>query len=138
MLMSLTALMGGVLNAVNRFGPFAAAPILFNLTLIAFLLFAAPYTATGGHALAYGVVASGVLQLVWLAWSCRRAGVVLHLRRPKPTARIGRLFRLIAPGAIGAGVMQDRKSVVEGTSVSVSVDFGCSRIIKKKKKKTPK
>src|SRR3546814_8651771 len=49
MLMSLTALMGGVLNAVNRFGPFAAAPILFNLTLIAFLLFAAPYTATGGH-----------------------------------------------------------------------------------------
>src|SRR3546814_11357374 len=77
MLMSLTALMGGVLNAVNRFGPFAAAPILFNLTLNAFLLFAAPYTATGGHALAYGLAASGVLLPVWLASSCHGAGHVL-------------------------------------------------------------
>src|SRR3546814_2337717 len=45
MLMSLTALMGGVLNAVNRFGPFAAAPILFNLTLIAFLLRSEEHTS---------------------------------------------------------------------------------------------
>ncbi|HET8727593.1 MAG TPA: murein biosynthesis integral membrane protein MurJ [Alphaproteobacteria bacterium] len=106
MLMSLTALMGGVLNSVNRFAPFAAAPILFNLTLIACLLLVAPMTATAGHALAYGVAASGVLQLVWLAWSCRRAGITLRLPWPRRNPRVDRLFRLMAPGAIGAGVMQ--------------------------------
>ncbi|MEZ5813771.1 MAG: lipid II flippase MurJ [Alphaproteobacteria bacterium] len=37
-LMSLAALLGGVLNALNRFAPFAFAPVLFNLCLIAALL----------------------------------------------------------------------------------------------------
>jgi len=106
MLMSLTALMGGVLNSVHRFGPFAAAPILFNLTLILFLVTIAPLTATSGHALAYGVVTSGILQLVWLAWSCHRAGISLRLHWPRWSPRLSRLFRLMAPGAVGAGVMQ--------------------------------
>src|SRR3546814_13543818 len=46
----------------------------------------------------------------------------------KPRARI------IAGANIGDDPT-DRKSVVEGKSVSVRVDLGCRRIIKKKKKK---
>ena len=38
LLMSLTALLGGVLNAIDRFAPFAFAPVLFNLCLIVALL----------------------------------------------------------------------------------------------------
>ncbi len=38
LLISLVALIGGVLNAHGRYAPFAAAPILFNLCLIAGLL----------------------------------------------------------------------------------------------------
>ena len=38
LLMSCTALLGGVLNALNRFAPFAFAPVLFNLCLITALL----------------------------------------------------------------------------------------------------
>lgn len=106
MLMALVALMGGVLNALDRFGPFAAAPILFNLTLIAALLLLTPYVANAGWALSYGVALSGVLQLLWLAWACQRAGVRLCLPVPRLTPRIRKLFRLMAPGAIGAGVMQ--------------------------------
>lgn len=106
MLMSLTALMGGVLNALDRFAPFAAAPILFNLCLIASLLVLAPHTANAGWALSYGVAAAGVVQLLWLAWSLRRARVDLRLPAPRLSPRIRRLFRLMGPGAIGAGVMQ--------------------------------
>ncbi len=106
LLMSLVALLGGVLNSLDRFAPFAAAPILFNLTLICGLLFLAPVLATPGHAQAYAVAAAGVLQLVWLAAACRNAGVGLRLRRPRLTPRIRRLFRLMGPGAIGAGIMQ--------------------------------
>lgn len=106
MLMSVTALLGGVLNALDRFAPFAAAPILFNLCLIASLLVLAPHTADAGWAVSYGVAAAGVLQLLWLAWSLRRAGVSLRLPAPRLSPRIRRLFRLMGPGAIGAGVMQ--------------------------------
>lgn len=106
MLMSLVALMGGVLNALDRFAPFAAAPILFNLTLIAALLLLPPYVPSAGHALSLGVAVSGVLQLLWLVWACQRAGVRLCLPLPRLTPRVRKLLRLMAPGAIGAGVMQ--------------------------------
>src|SRR3546814_21102413 len=45
-------------------------------------------------------------------------------------ARIGPGDLVLAPSA-GPGLL-DRKSVVSGQSVSVRVDLGCSRIIKKK------
>ncbi|HAJ90538.1 MAG TPA: murein biosynthesis integral membrane protein MurJ, partial [Rhodospirillaceae bacterium] len=61
--MSLTALFGGMLNTHGKFAPFAAAPILFNLTLIGFILFLSPFFPTAGHAMALGVSISGVLQL---------------------------------------------------------------------------
>src|SRR3546814_18475105 len=44
------------------------------------------------------------------------------------------VYRTSVPdGAISPGAAQDRKSVVEGKSVYVSVDLGRRRIIKKKK-----
>lgn len=104
--MSLVALMGGLLNALDRFAPFAAAPVLFNLTLIAALLGTTSWFATPGHALSYGVAAAGIVQLLWLAWHCRRAGMALRLPRPRLTPAMRRLMRLMGPGALGAGVMQ--------------------------------
>jgi len=106
LLVALVALMGGVLNSLDRFAPFAAAPILFNLTLIAALLGLTPLVASPGHALSWGVAASGVVQLLFLAEACRRAGVRLRLVRPSLTPRVRRLFRLMGPAALGAGVLQ--------------------------------
>lgn len=105
LLMSCTALLGGVLNAHDRFAPFAAAPIFFNLTLVFSLLFIAPVAQTPGHAMAYGVFAAGILQfgLLWMA--VKRAGLPFRLRRPHFNVRMKKLFRLMGPGAIGAGVM---------------------------------
>lgn len=105
-LVSIVALLGGVLNALDRFGPFAAAPIAFNLTLIAALLLAGPLGMEPAHALAWGVAAAGMVQVLWLAASCRAAGVRLGLALPRPSPRIRRLLRLLGPGAVGAGIMQ--------------------------------
>ncbi|PWC33191.1 murein biosynthesis integral membrane protein MurJ [Azospirillum sp. TSO35-2] len=105
-LISLVALLGGVLNALDRFGPFAAAPIAFNLTLVAALLVAPRLGLEPGRAMAAAVTLSGVVQVGWMAWACRNAGVVLRLRRPRLTEGMRRLFRLVGPGALGAGVMQ--------------------------------
>ena len=59
----LDALVSGVLNGMDRFAAAAAAPVLFNLVSMAALLGLTPFVATPAHALAWGVTASGVVQL---------------------------------------------------------------------------
>ena len=104
-MISLTAMLGGVLNALNRFAPFAFAPVLFNVALIAALL-ASDLFETAGHAMAYGVLAAGVLQLGWLLISAWRAGFRVRFRAPKFDGQIKRIFRKMGPGVVGAGVVQ--------------------------------
>ncbi len=105
LLMSLTALMGGVLNSHDRFAPFASAPIFFNLCLIIALLVFTKFTETAGHAMAWGVFAAGVTQFLWLFYFVRRQGIKLRLKKPKFTGNIKKLFKLMGPGVVGAGVM---------------------------------
>ena len=69
---SLVSLQGGVLNTLDRFAAMAATPILLNLCLITALAGFAQAAATPGHALAWGVAAAGVVQLVWLMAALRR------------------------------------------------------------------
>jgi putative peptidoglycan lipid II flippase len=106
LLMSLTALLGGVMNSFDRFGPFAAAPMLFNLSLIFAMFCFTPFTGTAGHALSWGVVLAGVLQLAWLFYATRRIGIILKWQRPRLTPHIRKLFRKMGPGVFGAGIAQ--------------------------------
>lgn len=104
LLMSLTALLGGILNAHNRFGPFAFAPVLFNLALIAALLMH-EFFETPGHALAWGVLAAGFLQLFFLIAFVLRIKIPVRPARPSIDSGMKKLFKLMGPGVIGAGVM---------------------------------
>ncbi len=103
---SLVSLQGGVLNSLHRFGAAAFAPVLMNLTMIFFMLGLSKYTETPAHALSWGVMASGVVQFIWLYWACKRANFALRLKKPKITPEIKTLMRRMLPVAIGAGVLQ--------------------------------
>lgn len=105
LLMSLSSLVGGVLNAHDRFAPFAFAPVLFNLCLIGALLFA-DYAQTAGHAMAWGIFASGFLQLFWLLACAKRSKFRLRWVRPQLDTDTKKMFKLMGPGIVGAGVMQ--------------------------------
>lgn len=106
LLMSVTALIGGVLNAHDRFAPFAAAPIFFNMTMVVCLLLTEYMFPTAGHALAWGVTVAGLVQLVFV-WVCAgRVGLILVPAMPQLSEHIRRLFKLMVPGVIGAGVVQ--------------------------------
>jgi putative peptidoglycan lipid II flippase len=103
----LTALVAGVLNGLDRFAAAAAAPVFFNLLSMAALLVLTPYVATAGHALAWGVTASGVVQLALVWWAARRAGMALNLLRPPAvTPAVRQVLKRMIPGVIGAGVVQ--------------------------------
>jgi putative peptidoglycan lipid II flippase len=107
LLICLTALVSGVLNGLDRFGAAAAAPVFFNLLSMASLLILTPYMATPGHALAWGVTASGVAQLALVLVAAAHAGMPLRLlRRPRLTPEVREVLRRMAPGVVGAGVTQ--------------------------------
>lgn len=104
--MALVALLGGVLNSLERFRAAAAAPILLNIMLISALLLLRDAFSTIGHALAWGVTISGAAQLVMLMFATRATGMVLRLPRPRLTPQVRKVLRLMLPGVIGAGVVQ--------------------------------
>ena len=110
-LICLAALLSGVLNGLDRFAAAAAAPLVFNVTSIAAMLLLTPHLPTVGHALAWGVTVSGVLQLALLGWAVRRSGMTLRIPRPRLTPRMRILLRRMGPGLIGAGVTQLNLSV---------------------------
>lgn len=101
---SLTALLGGVLNAHDRFAPFAAAPILFNMGMLVFLL-CSDLFASPGHALSWGIAAAGVMQLAMLAYCVKRAKIRMRIVMPRMDEDTRKLLRLMGPGVIGAGVV---------------------------------
>jgi putative peptidoglycan lipid II flippase len=103
---SLTALQGGLLNAVDRFAAPAATPILLNLFLIAGLWLMAHFQWHDGEVLAWALSAAGLAQFLWLMASCARAGVGLRLRLPRLTPRVKQTLRVMGPGVLGAGVTQ--------------------------------
>ena len=103
---SLAALAGSVLNGIGRFAAAAAAPVLLNLTLIGALLLAAGTALTPVWALAWGVAAAGLLQLLWLLVSTARLGYPLRPGRIRLDHRLRRLLALLLPGIGGAGLGQ--------------------------------
>lgn len=106
LLVSGVALLASVLNSNHKFGPGAAAPIAFNLMMIAALAISPVIHMEPGLAMAIAVPFSAIIQWVWLAGHCKKMGVSPALLLPKLTIRVKELFVRIGPGAIGAGASQ--------------------------------
>jgi putative peptidoglycan lipid II flippase len=105
LLISLCSLAGGMLNAHEKFGPFASTSVYFNLCQIAAMLIAWKYLFNAGHALAWSVTISGIIQLVRLLWYLRKYKIPLAAARPRATARIKKLFNQMFPALLGAGII---------------------------------
>ncbi len=105
LLITVVTFYGGMLNALQRFAAAAAAPILLNLSLIVALLVAV-YFPTPGHAAAWGVLVSGVLQALLVGGDAFRAKVLARLRRPRLDADVKRFFRALGPATLGSAGVQ--------------------------------
>jgi putative peptidoglycan lipid II flippase len=106
LLISLVSLFSGILNSLTRFTAAAFAPALLNLAMLSALIFVPVGGTTTAMALAFAVTAGGVLQLGLLLAACKRAGIVLKLRRPRMTPGVRQFVRVVIPATLGAGVYQ--------------------------------
>jgi putative peptidoglycan lipid II flippase len=106
-LISLVSLLGGILNSLGRFWVNAAAPVLLNICMIvALVFFHGDSQLATAETQAIAVTISGAMQLLWLIWSCRRAGVTLSMSLPRLTPDVKNMLLLIGPAAIGQGAIQ--------------------------------
>ncbi len=111
-LISLVAMLSGVLNARSKFAPGAFVPVLLNIVMIGGILISWKMRGAEGDdsivawGLAISLTVAGVAQLFYLWWATRRAGVHLQVKVPRFTPEVKRLMMLMLPATFGAGIYQ--------------------------------
>ncbi len=105
---SLTAYAGALLNAHNRFALPAFTPVLLNLTLIAAAMIAIGgfVEATNVVVLAWGVLAAGVVQLLFQLPVLARMGLLPRPRLDAKHEGVGQVGRLLVPAVLAASAGQ--------------------------------
>jgi putative peptidoglycan lipid II flippase len=106
LLVSLVAWAMGILNSEKRFAAPAAAPILFNLGIVAAIFLAAERLATPALAIAYGAVLGGVLQVLLQLPSLGAVGARLTPSFRWREGAMPRFFALMGPALFGVAVYQ--------------------------------
>lgn len=106
LLISLTGFAGSILNSYDRFAVPALTPVILNLCMIAGAIWAAPLFDQPAYALAWAVLAAGVLQLLFQLPFLAR----LHLL-PMPVldlsdSGVRRVLTLMVPALFGVSVAQ--------------------------------
>lgn len=105
---ALTAFAGGILNSFGRFAVPAFTPVLLNLCLIGAALWLAPQWPEEEQitALAWGVFAAGLAQLLFQAPFLARLGLLPRPRLNRAHEGVRRIMRLMAPALFGSSVVQ--------------------------------
>ena len=132
LMISLAALLSGVLNASGHFAAAAAAPVFLNILLIGAMLIA---WALGSEVIAWVVWTiplAGIVQLalVWIA--ADRAGMRIRPRRPRLSNDMKHLVKVALPAALAGGGLQINlmvgQWVAEDYPGAISWLFGADRL----------
>jgi putative peptidoglycan lipid II flippase len=131
-LVTLAAQAMGVLNAYDRYGIPATASAMFNIGSVGFGLV---FGFTAGRALgqdlivsmAYGVLAGGVLQLLWQLPSMRRFGLSFRPCFDLWHPGLRQILRLMLPAVLGGAAMQ--VNVVVNTNLASSITDAAGNVI---------
>ena len=106
LLISMTALAGGILNSWKQFAVPAFTPVLLNLSLIGAAVWLSPLLDMPVHALAWGVLIAGMSQLLFQLPFLYRLGLL-----PKPVwgwhePGVQKVVKLMLPALFGSSVAQ--------------------------------
>lgn len=108
-LICVAAQFGAILNALGHFTRPALLPVLLNTAWIASIWFVAPQFETAREkifAIAFSIVAAGVLQLLLPLPALRRFGFRFDRQWRLARTRVGEITRILLPVMIGLSVTQ--------------------------------
>ncbi len=96
--------LSAMLNAIEKFWAAAAWSNFQNLAMIATLL-AWHWFPNAAYAAAWGVLAGGVAQLVFILWAGAREGLWLHVTWPRWSRETAEFFKAFGAVTIGAATI---------------------------------
>jgi putative peptidoglycan lipid II flippase len=102
LLISLTAFLGGILNAYGKFALPAVNPVWLNFCMITAAWFFAPSV----EALAISVLLAGLVQLLFLLPAVARLGLLPHPRWGWSDPQVRKIMLLMVPIMIGSSASQ--------------------------------
>jgi len=106
LLISMTGFLGSLLNHAKRFAIPALTPVLLNISLITAALWLAPQMTVPVMALAWGVLAAGILQLALQLPFVAQLGLLVRPRLGFSDARVKQVMKLMLPAMFGVSVAQ--------------------------------
>ena len=104
--MALVSFAAGVLNSYGRFAAAAFTPVWLNVVLIGMALLVAPSLDEPMIALAWGVLAAGFVQLLFLLPALTRIRLLPRPRWGFTDPGVRKILKLMVPGIIGSSVSQ--------------------------------
>lgn len=106
MLISLTALCGGILNTFDRFLVPALTPVLLNISLIVAAVMFSGRMEIPVKALAWGVLVAGIVQMLIQIPALMRLGLLPRPRWGWKHSGVRKVLRLMIPTLFGSSVAQ--------------------------------
>lgn len=106
LLISLSSLAGAILNTWNRFSVPAFTPTLLNVAMIAFAVLLTPYFDPPIMALAWGVLAGGLAQLLYQLPALKKIGMLVLPRLNLRDTGVWRVLKQMLPAILGVSVSQ--------------------------------
>ncbi|AUY35680.1 MULTISPECIES: murein biosynthesis integral membrane protein MurJ [Pseudomonas] len=106
LLISLSSLVGAILNTWNRFSVPAFTPTLLNVAMIAFAVLLTPYFDPPIMALAWGVLAGGLAQLLYQLPALKKIGMLVLPRLSLRDTGVWRVLKQMLPAILGVSVSQ--------------------------------
>jgi putative peptidoglycan lipid II flippase len=103
---SLVALCMGILNSFKHFAAPSLAPVLLNVSMILSAVILMPYLSQPVLALAFGVIAGGILQVALQIPFLKKKKVMLRFNLNFSHPGLKRLLKLMIPAIFGAAVYQ--------------------------------
>lgn len=106
LLISLSSMVGAVLNTWNRFSVPAFVPSLLNLCMIGFMVFLTPYFDPPIMVMGWAVLAGGLAQLLYQLPALKRIGMLVLPRLNLRDAGVWRVLKQMGPAILGVSVAQ--------------------------------
>ncbi|MFJ4155009.1 murein biosynthesis integral membrane protein MurJ [Pseudomonas sp. NPDC089752] len=106
LLISLSSLVGAILNTWNRFSVPAFTPTLLNVAMIIFAVLLTPYFDPPIMALAWGVLAGGLAQLLYQLPALKKIGMLVLPHLNLRDSGVWRVLKQMLPAILGVSVSQ--------------------------------
>jgi putative peptidoglycan lipid II flippase len=103
---ALTSFSGGILNSYSKFAVPAFTPVLLNICLIGSTVWASPYFDQPIMALAWGVAAAGIIQLLFQFPFLLQIGLLPRPRFKRHHEGVSKIIKLMIPAIVGSSMAQ--------------------------------